>query len=556
MPPWLRAVLTLGIWMTGVGLLVFLAVAMYYYAAASKFDIEEVGRLPTRTVILDRHDKELGSGGNGERRLITRADLPDFMVKALQAREDARFYQHSGVDVMGLMRATLRNIKDRKFTQGASTLTMQLARNSYENMHAKSFNRKLLEIALTLRIEGRYSKDEILSGYLNRVYFGAGCHGVEEAAETYFGKPTSKLHEGECAMLMGIIRGPVIFSPFTHLDRARDQQAEVLERMKAMKFIDDADITRIKALPIVLVPEAQRRSERSYPLEAVRAELREILDAADIRNGGLVVKTSLDSAWQTRLESDLSESLLKIEKDKNWDHPTYGEHKDGENPAYVQCAAVTLDIKTGAVLATIGGRDFSDSRYDRTQGAPRDLGAAFEPWIAAAAAERGQLVFPGKPVVTGRLVGPLETANIAKRCGLGPGPYNETEDLFRGSVASTPMAVATGLATLGNQGLRPSPYFIESITGPDGEVLFTHQKVTSQAIGKHAAKEAASLLTATAGTRIHGGATGSGRDAWLLRLGPKGSTAIWVGFDQPQKISTRPQLDSILDELGRRLGND
>ncbi|MDB6077377.1 MAG: penicillin-binding protein [Akkermansiaceae bacterium] len=554
MPAWLRFVLTVGIWMTGIGLLLGFFVAAYYYNAAAKFDIEEVGRLPSRTVILDRNDKELGSGGSGGR-LVTRADLPDFMVKALQAREDKTFYTHSGVDVIGMARATVRNVIDRKFTQGASTLTMQLARNSYENMRAKSINRKLLEIALTLRIEHRYSKDEILSGYLNRIYFGAGCHGIEEASQTYFGKTTSKLHEGECAMLIGIIRGPVIFSPFRHLDKAREQQGQVLERMKTMNFITEADIPRIKALPIVLVADEKRQVERTYPLEAVRAELRDILDKLDIRNGGLVVKTSLDSAWQARLESDLAESLTRIEKDKTWDHPVYADHKDGENPTYVQCAAVTLETKTGAILAIIGGRDFADSRYDRTQGTPRDLGAAFEPWIAAAAAERGKLVLPGKPVLTGRQIGPDETIRLAKRCGLG-GPFQATEDLFRGAAAATPMEVATGLATLGNKGARPAPYLIESVTGPDGEVLYTSEKISTQAIGKNAAREAAALLTTTAGTRVHGGATGSGRDAWLLRLGPKGSTAIWVGFDQPQKISTRAQLDTVMDDLGRRLGND
>src|SRR5690606_29506468 len=169
--------------------------------------------------------------------------------------------------------------------------------NTYE-IRAKSLHRKFLEIALTLRIESRYSKDEILAHYLNRIYFGSGCHGIEQAARTYFGKTTSELHEGECAMLVGIIRGPHIFSPIRNLDAARAQQAQTLARMKAMGFLDDADVARIGSLPIRIVPEEQRGMEQSYVQDAIERELRSILDTEDIRGGGLTVRTTIDSGWQ------------------------------------------------------------------------------------------------------------------------------------------------------------------------------------------------------------------------------------------------------------------
>ena len=189
-----------------------MAIAIFYFYLALKFDLSEVAKIPERSTVLDRHGETYGLIHGERRRVITRDELPDVMVQALRAREDLRFYDHSGVDIKGLARATLRNIKDWSFTQGASTLTMQLARNSYDDMSAKSLHRKFLEIALTLRIEGRYSKDEILANYLNRIYFGSGCHGVEEAAQTYFGRPVSELNTGESAMLIGII--PV---SYTHL---------------------------------------------------------------------------------------------------------------------------------------------------------------------------------------------------------------------------------------------------------------------------------------------------------------------------------------------------
>jgi penicillin-binding protein 1A len=553
MPEWLRTALRWSLWagliFGGIGLLV----AAFYFSKAGGYDLAQVGNLPARTTLLDRHGKELGSGGPNNRRLVTRDDIPDFLVNALRAREDARFFEHPGVDFRGLARATLRNLKDRQFTQGASTLSMQLARNTFE-IREKSFHRKLLEIALTLRLESRYKKDEILAHYLNRIYFGAGCHGIEQAARSYFGKPTSALNEAESAMLVGIIRGPHIFSPFRDLDAARAQQSEVLARMKAEDMIDAAEVERIKAIPIVLVPQDQRVAERSYALEAIRKELQTILDQEDIRDGGLTVRTTLDGAWQQRLETDLSESLRKIERSKNWPHPVHADYQAGAEPAYLQCSAVTLETKTGGILALIGGRDFLDSRFDRSSGARRDLGAAFEPWIAAAAAERGRLVLPGKPVQTGRQIGPKETIRIARRCGIS-GPFIETEDLFRGSAAATPMELATGLATLGNEGRRPRPFLVQSITSADGKTLFTARPDLTPAIGRQAAREAAALLAKTSGTRVHGGATGSGRDAWLARLGPKGSTAIWVGFDQPQRISSASQLDAVLEDLATRLGN-
>ncbi|TAE75972.1 MAG: penicillin-binding protein [Verrucomicrobia bacterium] len=553
MPDWLKTTL---MWSLKIGLvvsLVGLTIVIYYFSKAARFDLAEVADMPARTTILDRHGKELGSGGGNTRRLIQRDDIPNFLVDALRAREDARFFEHGGVDYRGLARATLRNVKDGDFTQGASTLSMQLARNTFE-IRDKSIQRKLLEIALTLRLESRYSKDEILAHYLNRIYFGAGCHGIEQAARTYFGKPTSKLNEAESSLLVGIIRGPHIFSPFRNLDAAKAQQSEVLARMKTMGLLDDSEVQRIKKIPISLVPQEARVSERSYALEAIQKELQTILDDEDIRDGGLTVRATLDAAWQLRLETDLSESLRRIEASKTWRYPVHARHQAGTEPAYLQCSAITLETKTGGILALIGGRDYLDSRFDRSTGARRDLGAAFEPWIAAAAAERGRLVLPGKPVQTGRQIGPKETIRIARRCGI-TGPFQATEDLFRGSAAATPLELATGLATLGNEGKRPRPFLIQSITSAEGKTLYTARIDTNPAIGRQAAREAAALLERNSGTRVHGGATGSGRDAWLARLGPKGSTAIWVGFDQPQRISSATQLNAVLDDIAGRLGN-
>ena len=554
LPEWMHAPVR---WLCGIaitGALVALGLSLFYFSLASRYDLDEVAKMPARTIIRDSDGKELDLTLGTSRRLITRKDIPDFMVKALQAREDARFFQHSGIDVRGLLRATLRNIKDREFTQGASTLSMQLARNSFQ-MRAKSLHRKLLEIALTLRVESRYSKDEILTHYLNRIYFGAGCNGVEEAAQTYFGHSVRDLNRSECAMLIGIIRGPHIYSPFRNPDLAAVQRDQVLDRMIAMGFITTDDKETIRALPIRLTPDEQRRPERSAALSCIRRELESIVDDEDIRLGGLQVSTTLDSAWQMRLETELERAVSSLETEKTWNHPTHAAHEQGKPTDYIQFAAVTISTKTGAILALVGSRDYLDSRYDRTVGARRDLGSAFEPFVAAAAAERGKLVLPGQPVQTGRQVGPAEVERLARRSGL-TGPFLHTEDLFRGSVSATPMEMAVALAMLGNQGKRAHAYLVREIKDPKGEILYTAKPDVFQVLSSGAAQEASTVLEKRAGTRCFTGATGSERDAWTLRLGPKGATSIWVGFDQPTVITKAPRLKALLDEFVRRLGNE
>ncbi|RYD23976.1 MAG: penicillin-binding protein, partial [Verrucomicrobiaceae bacterium] len=486
-------------------------------------------------------------------KLVTREEIPDFLVKSLRAREDARFFEHSGIDVRGLLRATVRNVKDRNFTQGASTLSMQLARNSFK-MKQKSIHRKLLEIALTLRLEARYSKDEILTHYLNRIYFGAGADGIEQAARTYFGKPTSQLSDGECALIVGIIRGPHIFSPFRDLDAALSQRNQTLNRLVAMGLIDKKRRDAIAAEPVKLVSEDHRETQTSYALQAVRRELDRVLDSDEIQLGGLHVHTTLDAAWQKRLEEELTRAVEDLEHEKNWPHPPEAKHTPGTEPAYIQYAAVTTETRSGGVLALIGGRNYTHSRFDRTRSS-RDLGSAFEPFVAAAAAERGKLVLPGKPVQTGRQIGPAEVERLAKRCGIA-GPFLKTEDLFRGSVAATPLEMSVGLATLGNQGKRPKPFLIREIRDSADEVLYKAKPDLTQALTPAAALDATSVLRRSGGTRCFTGATGSERDAWTLRLGPSGATAIWLGFDKPTAIAREPRLKSLLDEFVERLGNN
>ncbi len=533
-------------------LVIVLGIAFFYFLVASKFDLDEVSKIPSGTIFFDRNGKEIVAPGVGGRKTVKRSEIPQFMVEALAAREDARFFDHGGVDFRGLARAMVRNVKDRDFTQGASTLTMQLARNTYD-MRAKSLHRKAVEIALTMRIEARYSKDEILTNYLNRIYFGSGAYGVEQAAGTYFGKTTAQLHPGECAMLMGIIRGPHIFSPLRNLPAAEEQRDQTLARMVDAGFITRERADAVSKLGIHLSKDEGAGSRQSYALRQVQSELERILEKENILLGGLQVTTTLDVGWQARLESELTRAVVALEGERGWEHSRHGDFVPGGPTDYLQYAAVTTETKTGAVLALVGGRDYSHSAYDRTR-SKRDLGSAFEPFVAAAAAERGKLVLPGKPIQTGRQIGPAEVERLAKRCGIS-GPFLTTEDLFRGAVAATPMEMSVGFATLGNKGKKPKPFFVSRIEDAEGKTIYQAKPKSEAALSEQAAGEAVSVLKNRSGTRCFTGATGSERDAWTLRLGPSGSTAIWIGFDEPKKIAREARLNALLDEFVERLGN-
>lgn len=552
LPAWSHTPVILMFWASLALFISTLGIVFFYYLKASDFDLEEVAKLPRQNVFYDRKGKTINIPDQAGREIVKRTDIPDDLVNALIAREDARFFEHGGVDVKGLARATLRNLKDRNFTQGASTLTMQLARNTFE-MRAKSLHRKALEIALTIRIEGRYSKDEILTNYLNRIYFGSGAYGIEQAARTYFGKPTSGLHPGECAMIAGIIRGPHIFSPLRNIEGAIEQRDQTLGRMVDAKIITQERAEEIKAMKIVLNEKSQQNdNQRSYALRAVRRELEVIMEKENILLNGLKIHTTLDIDWQERLEVELNHAVTRLEKEKDWEHGSHAKHESGTQADYVQYAAVTTETKSGAILALIGGRDFSHSTYDRTH-AKRDLGSAFEPFVAAAAAERGKLVLAGKPVQTGRQIGAQEVQRLAKRCGIS-GPFLDSEDLFRGAVSATPMEMSVGLATLGNMGNKPRPHLIRKITDSEDNVIYQVKIKSQPALSKSAAEDAVSVLKNMSGTRSFTGATGSERDAWVMRLGPSGSTAIWIGFDTPKKIAPEQRLNALLEEFIKRLG--
>jgi len=264
----LRILLRLFLFCLIVGVICFAAFCIYYGLRAKKFDMAEVALMPERTVVLDRNGAPLGKI-HGENRDVVSIDQisPNFLMSII-AREDTRFYDHPGIDLKGLARATLRNIKDRGMTQGASTITMQLARNTFDlsqgDTQLHELDRKFLEIFVTLRIEKEYSKPEILQHYCNRIFWGHSMLGIESASQAYLQKAAKNLTLSEAAMLAGIVRGPNAFSPFRSVEAAQKERDVVLGRLRYYGYITPEEETKAKAEPLKIRPKKFRTKGQSY----------------------------------------------------------------------------------------------------------------------------------------------------------------------------------------------------------------------------------------------------------------------------------------------------
>lgn len=508
-------------WKGGLTLLVpLLLIIAYYVYQASKFDLTQVASMPERTVLIDRNDLEYGTIHGANRRLVEHQEIPEFLKLCLFAREDARFLEHQGVDFLGLARATVRNLKDLDFTQGASTLSMQLARNTFDLRQKKSLNRKFLEIALTYRVESKFSKEEILTHYLNRIYFGSGCNGIEEAALTYFDRPTSELTKGQSALLVGIIRAPHDFSPLRNLEGAICQRDEVLARLVATEKISEEEAEAIKAAPLELRDATAEVLETSHGTRVLRRPLEVVLNKAQVTTGGLRVITSIDFSLQQELEKIIQETSL---------------------PADCQMAALALDPRNGDVLGVVGCREKNPSGFNRALDSHRDLGPdMIEPLIGTIALERGHLPIKGNPVATGRQLKEQDAIQLLKRFGF-EGQFGEGEDLYRGALSVSLLELATAYATILQNGSRPTPVFVRELIQNE-KSLFQRPPAFFPAFSEHSRLETipASLS----------GASLSKCDHWAAVLTTEKVIVLWIGYDTPKRLELSP---NALKTIMRRL---
>jgi len=396
--------LLLGLLIAGllVGGAVAWRIARDYRERAERFDLSQLRQMESASQILDRRKNVLGRIYIQNREPIPLDRVPQVMIQAVIAAEDNRFYRHRGIDYVGIARAALKNYRAGRIRQGAGTLTMQLARNTFD-LRDRSYDRKLLEVFLARRIEANFSKAEILELYLNRVYYGSGFFGVEAAARGYFGKPAANLNLSESATLAGLLKSPNNFSPWSDRKACIEQRDYVLKRMLEEGMIDAAQYEAAVASELA-VKNRVALNAQSYALDQVRQQVISQLgfENADIQ--GLRIHTTLDSGLQQVAEVALEERLVKMEARPDWEHPRRSQYaallqtatKTGQKPPvpeYLQGAVLAVDNATGGILALVGGRDFEESQYNRALSARRPAGTAFLPIVYAAAFESG--LYPG-----------------------------------------------------------------------------------------------------------------------------------------------------------------
>jgi penicillin-binding protein 1A len=508
----------------GISLLGTVALAMVlgiYSQLAKKYDLAALGQMPERTMVFDSAGELLGRM-HGENRIVVPLSQvsPDF-VKALLAREDSRFYKHSGIDYVGVARAFVRNIKDRRVVQGASTLTMQLARNSYPDLNDRSFHRKLLEMMLARRIEKVWTKEQIIEHYVNRIFFGTGVYGIQRASQVYFGKHASQLSLSEGAMIVGIIRSPVRFSPFRNFDGAIKERNDVLQRMLMLKMITPEEELAARYADIALRAQPLFQSQGDWALDAVRRDLDRLLEQHEIEDGGLLVHTTLSKELQTVAEASVEARLAAVEKLPGYKHlkkavfdTTWDPSTELTSTPYLQGALTVLDNETGGILALVGGRDYRQSKFNRATLGQRQIGSTVKPFVYASALASGFLPgtliedaplqpgeiegadpgwnpqnsdnkFLGQQTLTAGLVQSRNTMTIrlGNYAGLdrvlrvlgdaGIGDHVvKNPQLFIGNLAGNPRELASAFTIFPNDGKRRRPFLIHKITDKAGNVLF------------------------------------------------------------------------------------
>src|SRR5438067_2150103 len=574
------------------------AVFLFYGTWAQTFDMKIVGEMPERSTVYDVDGKIYSRLAGANRLKVSLSEVSPQFIAAVLAREDTRFYDHKGIDWRGVLRALSRDIVSMSAKEGASSLTMQLARNSLP-LGGRTFSRKLLEAMVALRIEREFTKQQILELYVNRIYFGTGCYGVETASQAYFGKDASKLNLSEAALLAGLIRSPNRFSPLKNPEGAAIQRDAVLNRMVELRKITSAQAEQSKKMKVVTHPKRMPQIQENYAMDAVQRGLSLILTQDQMDDGGLSIYTTLDPSVQNAAQDALETQLSKIERQSNFRHPSKTEYKPPENGEgdaampYLEGAVVVIDNASGGIRALVGGRDYAQSKFNRALApANRQVGSAFKPFVYAIAFSHGLL--PGAaisdgPTQPGEIEGagswspansdgtyggimPCSYGLIHSRntMSLRVGQFVVVEAVVKvasdvvvaqnvphgpaiyiGSFETNLKDLTAAYSAFPNSGVRKQAYIIERIDNQQHKPIYRAAHISTPALDPSAAWMTSQLMeeVLTQGTAASArslgfslpaagktGTTNDYKDAWFLGYTITLTSGVWVGFDQPVTI--------------------
>jgi penicillin-binding protein 1A len=552
----------------------------------SRAELGRLSEMAQATILYDAADRPAFSIFEEQRRDVPLDAISPHLVSAIVAVEDQRFFDHSGVDLVRIVGAGLANLREGRRAQGGSTLTQQLARQSFLTLD-KTYTRKIQEALLAARIEREYTKQQILELYLNKMYFGAGLYGAEAAALGYFGKPARDLTVDEAALIAGLVKSPSTLAPTVNLERAVARRNVVLSAMRDSGAIDDATYERGRAAPVHL-RDALRKDEPfgQYFKELVRVELVERFGRELVYEGGLKVYTTIDLEAQKAADAAVAASLKDL--DARRAAALKARRRPAGTPSPLQAALVAIDPTNGHVRALVGGRSFAESHFNRATQAKRQPGSAFKPFVYAAALETGYtpaslisgldepIDLPSgawvpedghstEPELTMRAalrtssnraaVRMIETIGIpsavsyAQKLGIGSLP--EVPSLALGSGEVTLMDLTAAYGAFASAGVLNHPVLVRRVEDAAGQVLYAAEPHAEQAVTPQTAFLMATMLadvinSGTAwkarqlGFRLPaGGKTGTTNDyhdAWFVGFTPNLVSGVWVGHDAPQPI--------------------
>jgi penicillin-binding protein 1A len=547
------------------------------YSLVNYLEIPDVKQLstygPKSATRLYADDGNLFAELFVEKRIpIPLKDMPDQLRKAFVAIEDVRFYQHSGYDLRGIGRALFRNIVRSGRTEGASTITQQLARNLFLSSQ-KTVKRKVEEILLAINIERNYSKDEILNMYLNLIYLGEGAYGVEAASYTYFDKRAKDTSLAEAATLAGLTRSPTRLSPYKNQTKTIERRDTVLLKMYQARFINQAQYAQAKATPLTLAPFRIHENKTGFFIEQTKQNLEErVHDQDEVYSSGLNVKTTVNLKM-TDYAYQAIEKGMKLYQDRN-----------PKTKVLPEVALIAMEVKTGEIKVLIGGKNFANSPYNRATQAKRQPGSAFKPIIYLTALNQGlrpDMMLRDQPLsytdysgqmwqprnynneyhgdvtmrkalelslnsATIRLLEKVGVSNVideAKSLHISSN-FAPNLSLALGSTEVSPMELAAAYATIAREGKYLEPRLIRNVLTNQGEE-YPYESKEEQVIAPETAYILIDMMkgvikrgTAAKAARMpyflagKTGTTNEFRDAWFVGFSPNLLCLVWVGYDR------------------------
>jgi len=580
---------------TGIGICVLIGIfvgALWFYRDGLP-PTSELRNFTMRSgsEVYDRNGRMVYLFAFEKRKLVSLKELPPYLIDALLITEDKHFYHHFGIDIIGNIRAIVVDVLRMDFSQGASTITQQMARNMFLTLD-KQVSRKMKELILSLRIEREFTKDEILEIYFNKIFWGGQVHGVETAALYYFGKHARELTLAESASLIGMIQRPNYYSPIKHPDRLMQRRNMILKRMyKAHKITEEEYETAI-ASKIYSERSSMQQYASDYFIEHIRLYLEKKYGTERLFEGGLRIYTTLDQDLSVYADSVLNNYLSRVEQGYGSGVRYASVPADAVdiNTRYLQGGLVLMENRTGYVRALIGGRNFTHSKYDRMTQAKRQPGSSIKPIYYTAAVEKGYTpatIIKDAPITLrggdGKVWSPqnfsrqyygftrMRTAithsyNVwAVKTAMDIG-LDAVNDAFRrfginaraddlsaalGSYEVTPINLISAYTTFPNGGSRTTPVFITRVEDLNGKVLErgygNRIKVCEPDVAYIMTSLLQSVVSSGTGAAARNnyfwqaaGKTGTSsdhRDAWFIGFNREFTLGIWNGFGNNAAIS-------------------